>query len=93
MPRAVAVLVVTCLAPAAFSQQPQVPKKYFPGPDSQVKAGVPQGKLIGPTLFESKVFANTARQYWVYVPQQYTPDKPAAVLVFQDGARATNPKG
>jgi enterochelin esterase family protein len=93
MPRAAVVLVVFSLVAPTVAQPPQVPKKYFPGPDSQVKEGVPQGRLVGPTLFESKVFANTARQYWVYVPAQYTPDKPAAVLVFQDGARATNPKG
>jgi len=33
------------------------------------------------------------REYWVYIPAQYTPDKPACVLVFQDGQRATNPGG
>ena len=27
------------------------------------------------------------------MPAQYTPDKPACVLVFQDGQRATNPNG
>jgi len=33
------------------------------------------------------------RKYWIYVPANYTPDKPAAVFVFQDGARAINPNG
>ena len=33
------------------------------------------------------------RRYWVYVPAQYSADKPANVLVFQDGQRATNPDG
>lgn len=93
MTRTAALLIALGAASTTVAQQPQQPRKYFLGPDSQVREGVPQGKLIGPTLFESKVFANTARQYWVYVPTQYTPDKPAAVLVFQDGARTTNPKG
>ena len=63
------------------------------GPDSMPQEGVPEGKLEGPILFKSKVLANTARRYWVYVPAQYKADKPACVLVFQDGARAINPKG
>jgi enterochelin esterase-like enzyme len=62
-------------------------------PDSRPQEGVPKGKLEGPTLFRSKVFEGTVRKYWVYVPAQYTPDKPACVLVFQDGQRATNPNG
>ena len=33
------------------------------------------------------------RRYWIYVPAQYNPKKPANVLVFQDGQRATNPNG
>jgi len=36
--------------------------------------------------WESKIFAGTKRDWWVYVPAQYTADKPAAVMVFQDGA-------
>jgi sugar lactone lactonase YvrE/enterochelin esterase-like enzyme len=33
----------------------------------------------------SKIFPGTVRDYWVYVPAQYTPDKPACVMVFEDG--------
>jgi enterochelin esterase family protein len=33
----------------------------------------------------SAVFPATHRDYWVYVPQQYDPATPAAVMVFQDG--------
>jgi enterochelin esterase-like enzyme len=70
------------------------PKSGYPlGPDSLPKEGVPKGRLLGPTLFKSKVLEGTVRQYWVYVPAQYQADKPACVLVFQDGARAINPKG
>src|SRR5690348_9744259 len=68
-------------------------KKYDLGPDSLPHEGVPQGKLEGPKLFHSRILANTTRKYWVYVPAQYDPAKPACVLVFQDGARAINPKG
>jgi enterochelin esterase-like enzyme len=71
--------------------QPQI--RYELGKDSLPQPGVPRGRLEGPHLFHSKIIKETVRQYWVYVPAQYTPEKPACVLVFQDGARATNPHG
>ncbi|RYY02090.1 MAG: esterase family protein [Gammaproteobacteria bacterium] len=63
--------------------------------DSLEQANVPKGKLEGPFEFHSKIFAGTVRQYWIYVPAVYKPKaktKPA-LLVFQDGQRATNPNG
>ena len=68
-------------------------KNYPLGPDSQTQPGVPEGKVEGPFLFKSKVFAGTVRKYWVYVPTQYKAETPACLLVFQDAARALNPKG
>lgn len=73
-----------------LSPQPTV--SYPLGEDSKVQ-GELKGQLEGPFLFQSKIIEDTIRKYWVYVPPQYTKDKPAAVLVFQDGARATNPNG
>lgn len=67
--------------------------RYELGPDSKPRDGVPKGRLEGPHLFHSKIIENTVRKYWVYVPAQYDPATPACVLVFQDGARATNPNG
>ncbi len=69
------------------------PVNYTLGPESLPQEGVPKGKLDGPFLFKSKLIAGTVRKYWVYVPAQYTADKPACVLVFQDGQRAINPNG
>lgn len=58
---------------------------YLLGPDSQPHDGVPQGKIVGPLTLASQVFTNTTRNYWIYVPAQYDPTKPAALMVFQDG--------
>jgi len=69
------------------------PGEYKPGPDSLPQEGVPCGKLEGPFLFRSQIFTNTVRRYWIFVPAQYTADKPACVLVFQDGQRATRTNG
>ena len=71
---------------------PPVPQ-YKTDIDSLPQDGVPKGKLEGPILFRSHILTNTVRKYWVYVPAQYTPDKPACVFVFQDGQRATRTNG
>jgi enterochelin esterase family protein len=72
---------------------PRKPGEYTLGPDSLPQEGVPKGKLEGSFLFKSQIITNTVRRYWLYVPAQYTPEKPACVLVFQDGQRATRPDG
>jgi enterochelin esterase family protein len=63
---------------------------YTLGPDSMPQEGVPKGRTEGPLVFKSRTFANTVRQYWIYVPAQYDPKKPAAVMVFQDGHKYVN---
>src|SRR3989441_9859359 len=65
---------------------------YVPGPDSARQAGVPQGKV---TKFEGprKISPGTVRDYWVYVPAQYKPEKPACTMVFQDGSTFVNESG
>lgn len=57
---------------------------YQHGPDSQRQAGVAQGS-VAHFRHVSAVFPGARRDYWVYVPQQYSPAAPAAVMVFQDG--------
>ena len=61
-------------------------------PDSERRPGVPPGKIEKFT-WTSRVFPGTVRDYWVYVPAQYKPDTPAAVMVFQDGGGFVNDKG
>lgn len=45
----------------------------------------PKGELLECTLAQSKVFPGTTRQFWVYVPAAYQPEKPACLYVHQDG--------
>jgi enterochelin esterase-like enzyme len=54
--------------------------------DSREHPGVPKGTVKQMPPWESRIFAGTKRDWWVYVPAQYTPEKPAAVMIFQDGA-------
>ena len=57
---------------------------YVLGPDSQVKEGVPQGKVTQ-HVWKSTLFPGTERDYWIYVPAQYDSSKPACLIVLQDG--------
>jgi sugar lactone lactonase YvrE/enterochelin esterase-like enzyme len=52
--------------------------------DTQPTA-VPKGEVKQYTFKSSKIFPATVRDYWVYVPKQYDPAKPACVYVGQDG--------
>jgi gluconolactonase len=56
-----------------------VPPEATRGPD------VPEGKIEGPFQLKSKIYPGTERDYWIYVPAKYSPDKPAPVMIVQDG--------
>jgi enterochelin esterase family protein len=58
---------------------------YKLGPDSQLQAGVPQGKVVQGKWISDKIYPGTERDYWVYIPSQYDGSKPACLMVFQDG--------
>jgi len=58
---------------------------YTLGPDSLPHDGVPHGKITGPQTIQSKIFPGTAHMFTVYVPAQYDPNKPACLMIFQDG--------
>ena len=55
------------------------------GPDSHSQPGVPQGKISAKMVLESKLYPGMKSEYWVYVPAQYDPAKPAALMIWQDG--------
>src|SRR5437773_6510108 len=52
---------------------------------------VPKGEVTKYTFDQSKIFPGTVRDYWVYVPKQYDPAKPACVHVNQDGVQFNAP--
>src|SRR5262245_53093393 len=66
----------------AFAQDTE---NYPVHPDSIAHEGVPKGEVLTFTFENSKIFPGTWREYSVYVPAQYKPDKPACVYVNQDG--------
>lgn len=77
-------LTIICLCQLyAFAQVPV--ENYPDDPASLEKAGVPKGEIIKLTFDHSSIFPGTWREYWIYVPAQYRPDKPACVYIGQDG--------
>ncbi len=80
------------MASAAFAQPPAQPQETYPQhPDSVEQPGVPKGEVMKFTFESPKIFPGTWREYWIYVPAQYTPDKPACVYVNQDGIQWNAP--
>lgn len=45
----------------------------------------PRARCWRPSFNKSQVFPGTIRDYWVYIPKQYTAEKPACVYINQDG--------
>ncbi|MBS0261585.1 MAG: SMP-30/gluconolactonase/LRE family protein [Planctomycetes bacterium] len=71
----VAVVWLACASPAHLFAQEPAPK----------------GEVTKYSFEDSKVFPGTVRDYWVYVPKQYNPEKPACVYVNQDGVQYNAP--
>jgi gluconolactonase len=69
----------------------QTVDNYQPGPDSKPQTGVPKGEILKFSFTGSKIFPGTSRDYWVYVPAQYRPERPACVYVHQDGVNFEAP--
>jgi len=65
---------------------------YVLGQDSKPQEGVPKGEVTKYTFDHSKIFPGTTRDYWVYVPKQYETNKPACLMVFQDGIQYSAPE-
>ncbi len=70
----------------------QAPAETYPIDSASVKReGVLKGEILKFSFNQSKIFPGTFRDYWIYVPAQYKPDKPACVYVNQDGIQWNAP--
>ena len=58
---------------------------YRLGPDSEPQSGVPQGTVTEWEKLPSQAYPGTLHDFCVYVPAQYDPATPAALMIFQDG--------
>lgn len=53
---------------------------------------VPKGDLTKHVFDQSRIFPGTTRDYWIYVPKQYDPAKPACLYVNQDNVQFKAPE-
>lgn len=74
-------------------QRPDANSIYQLGPDSKKQPDVPEGKRSDKLVYKSKVYPDTEREYWYYLPPDMDKSKPAKVMVFQDGWSYANPNG
>src|SRR4051794_618509 len=77
------VLLALCCQAAMLRAQQATP--------AAVAADTPKPEVTKFTFDKSKIFPGTTRDYWIYVPKQYDPAKPACVMVFQDGLQYNAP--
>jgi enterochelin esterase-like enzyme len=55
------------------------------------ETAVPKGEVQKHSFDASAIFPGTTRDYWVYIPRQYDPSKPACLFVCQDGVQYNAP--
>ena len=58
---------------------------------AQAQSSPPRGGITKYVFDQSKIFPGTTRNYWIYIPQQYDPAKPACLLVDQDNIQFKAP--
>src|SRR6478672_11937060 len=79
------ILFLGALLSSLFLSAQQNTESYPIDSASIEQSGVPKGEVLKFTFNQSKIFPETTRECWVYVPAQYKPDRPACVYVNQDG--------
>ena len=74
-PCLVSFILLVCLSSALPAR---AAGEYKLGPESTERApGVPKGRVEKFQFTESKVFPDTTRDCWIYIPAQYDGSKPA----------------
>jgi enterochelin esterase-like enzyme len=81
------------VSPKTSQEVPPGTKKYTYGADSMQQPGVPAGTLSAKLSIVSHIYDGMQSNYWIYVPAQYDPKTPAALMVFQDGSGYIDRKG
>jgi enterochelin esterase family protein len=66
---------------------------FVESPLHRENPNVPHGTVTKMPTWDSKIFPNTIHDWSIYVPAQYKPESPAAVMVFFDGGGYADIKG
>lgn len=87
-PRLLLTALFPCISPCGWAAD-----EFSPTPYHFEQAGTSKGKLTKMPVWKSRVFPDTERDWWIYVPAQYDPGRPANLMVFQDGHDYVKLKG
>lgn len=58
----------------------------------RISREAPKGEVKQFSFNKAEIFPGTVRDYWIYVPKQYDPAKPACLYVNQDGVQYKAPE-
>ena len=78
---------------AARAQRAGELEKYPLPPEAHKAEGVPAGTVTHHEAWQCQEFAETTRDFWVYVPHQYVPGTAAKLVICQDGDGYLDPEG
>ncbi len=84
MKRLLPICIVPCLLLGISLLRAQDEESYDYLPESEPQEGVPKG-TVTQHIWKSDIYGGNFREYYVYVPAQYDPSEPAALMIFQDG--------
>ncbi|MCD8270123.1 MAG: hypothetical protein LUD46_17865 [Parabacteroides sp.] len=77
---------------AIISEAQQIHNARYPfEPASVALPESEQGIIMEKHFSDSKIYPGTERTYWVYVPRQYTGEKPACLYLCMDGIQNNAP--
>jgi hypothetical protein len=74
-------LLLACLLAQISAFEQLATENYAVDPAAIEHPGVPKGEVLSFIFENSKIFPGTSRSYWVYIPAQYNPGKPACVYI------------
>ena len=66
-------------------------KSYPYEPAMKASADVPKGEVLQFSFNDSRIYPGTSRSYWIYIPQEYQPEKPACLFVCLDAVMFNAP--
>ena len=90
--RIICFLIVLLLSIPIINFAQDIPNKSYPyEPASDASLNVPKGDVLKFSFNHSKIYPGTSRSYWIYIPKEYQPAKPACLFVCMDGVMFNAP--
>ncbi len=84
------IVLLAAIQTPGFAQD--ISNKSYPyEPALKTSANIPKGELLQFPFNHSALYPGTSRSYWVYIPKEYTPEKPACLFVCMDGVMFNAP--